>query len=237
MNIYRCTCKASAVYANKEHIFDGSTVTGVMSFDVVANSRAEAMTFAEAKWQTFIDTGTGLSDFAHDNWTVAELEQDRQTVFSGKSVTLRQLIDERDMLIDDIQKPLWKAFEGINNGYAILQAKNDAPNKYLDYGYIEKEDIPFSADNYDILYAEKESETDKSYGQRCDKIYEKFNADNRPNHHSGFYGTSLSVSDIILLKTDGKICAAYVDYLNFKFLDNDFIKSLPIKENKSIERE
>lgn len=235
--MYRCTCKANAVYANKGHIFDGSTVTGVMSFDVVADSRAEAMIFAEAKWQTFIDTGVGLSDFAHDNWNVAELEQDKQTVFSGKSVTLQQLIDERDMLIDDIQKPLWKAFEGINNGYAILQARDDAPNKFLDYKYTEKQDITFSAKDYNILYVQKEGKTDKSYGQRCDKIYRNFNVNDRPNHQNGFYGTSLSVSDIILLKTEGKVCAVYIDNYDFKFLDDDFIKSLPIKENKSIERE
>lgn len=236
MPMYRCICKASAKYDNKGcELFNGSTVTGVISLDVAADNKAEALKFAEAKWQTAIDTGAGLSDFAHGDWFVVENEQSK--VFSGKSVTLRQLVDERDMLIDDIQKPLWKAFEGINNGYAILQAKDDAPNKFLDYIYTEKQDITFSAKDYNILYVEKESKTDKSYGQRCDKIYRDFNVDGRPNHQNGFYGTSLSVSDIILLKTEGKVCAVYINNYDFKFLDDDFIKSLPIKENKSIERE
>lgn len=233
MPMYRCTCKASAKYDNEDcELFNGSTLTGVMSFDVAADSKAEALKFAEEKWQAVIDTDAGLSDFAHGDWSVIEHEQPK--VFSGKSVTLEQLVNERDMLIDDIQKPLWKAFEGIKNGYAILQTKDDAPNKYLD---TEKEGVSFSADDYDILYVEKENKTDKSYGQRCDKIYKDFNVDSRPNHQNGFYGTSLSASDIILLKTDGKVCAAYVGYYHFKFLDDDFIKSLPIKENKSIERE
>lgn len=51
-------------------------------------------------------------------------------------------------------------------------------------------------------------------------IYFKFNMPNRPNEDDNYYGTSLSVSDIVVIKRNGVTTAYYVDIFGFKKVEN-----------------
>ena len=52
----------------------------------------------------------------------------------------------------------------------------------------------------------------------ADYVYESFNRDSRLNIEDGYYGTSLSISDVIIIKEQGEIKSLYVDPQGFKEL-------------------
>ena len=53
--------------------------------------------------------------------------------------------------------------------------------------------------------------TDREIGEMLEELYTKFNID----HPKGFRGHSMSVSDIVALKTDGTVSFHYVDRIGF----------------------
>lgn len=120
-------------------------------------------------------------------------------------------------------------FSNLENGYAILQTTLETPWKFRDYDeVVEIEGKEPQRTDYNMLYA---TELDKdvltvygSYTQIANAIYGMFNMPNRPNMNDGYYGTSLSVSDIILIKIKGDVKAFYVDGFGFKELENFIVE-------------
>ena len=119
-------------------------------------------------------------------------------------------------------------FSNLENGYAILQTNLETLWKFRDYDEVVKitGKEPNRAD-YNMLYA---TEMDKdvltvygSYIQIANAIFGMFNMPNRPNIDDGYYGTSLSVSDVIAIKVNNETKIYYVDGFGFKELDNFII--------------
>ncbi len=236
---YTFTSRISARYNNSRcPVFKDEKLSGVLHYDIEAETELEAMKKAEEKFRAEFSFADELTDITKTEWTVYRKERVEPCIYAGKPVNFSQLCDTRLMLIDDIQDKLWNALNSTKNGYAILQAGNNAENKFVGYNTAHKEGLDININNYDILWVEK-CETDKTYTQRCDEIYSRFNRPDRPNHEKGYYGTSLSVSDVIILKTDGKMLASYVDTFGFKTLDDDFFKGFDKKQktNHNIEKE
>ena len=242
---YTFTSRISARYNNPNcSVFKGEKLSGVLHYEIEAETELDAMKKAEEKFRAEFFCVDELTDITKTEWTVCkkELVENREKsescVYAGRPVNFSELCDTRLMLIDDIQDKLWNALNSIKDGYAILQANNNAANKFVGYNTAHKEGLDINVNNYDILWVEK-CETDKTYTQRCDEIYSRFNRPDRPNHEKGFYGTSLSVSDVIILKTDGKMLVSYVDTFGFKTLDDDFFKGSDKKQkiNHNIEKE
>ena len=71
-----------------------------------------------------------------------------------------------------------------------------------------------SANNYQAVYTEPVT-FDEPIDAVLERIFERFNID-RPADYTGF---SLSVSDVVALKHDGKISCYYCDSIGFKELD------------------
>lgn len=116
-------------------------------------------------------------------------------------------------------------FSNLENGYAILQTNLETPWKFRDFDEVVtitgKE--PQRTD-YNMLYAldiDKDALT--VYGSYIDianAIFMEFNRPDRPNMDNGYYGTSLSVSDVIIIKIANKVRVYYIDRFGFKELEN-----------------
>jgi hypothetical protein len=116
-------------------------------------------------------------------------------------------------------------FSTLENGYAILQTNLETPWKFRDFDDVVtitgKE--PQRTD-YNMLYTvdiDKDALT--VYGSYIDianAIFLEFNRPDRPNIDNGYYGTSLSVSDIIIIKIANKTRVYYVEGFGFKELEN-----------------
>ena len=130
-------------------------------------------------------------------------------------------------------EPDWESFfNDLSDGYAILQVRGDLPEQrdihFCSYeqasGFLQREPC---REDYNMLYAEAFENNEiteiVNLNARYDKntalgdyIYERFNADSRPGIDEGYYGTSLSMSDVLLVKEAEKITALYVDTFGFK---------------------
>lgn len=133
------------------------------------------------------------------------------------------------------QEENWEQyFEECENGYAILQLDSDSKicrdvrfepyetAKLYAGREVERSDymmlIAYKLEN-DLFdkFVDEKCRFGK-YTSLCDFVYAEFNQDNRPGIKDGYYGTSLSVSDIILIKEKETIHAFYVDNFGFKEL-------------------
>lgn len=116
-------------------------------------------------------------------------------------------------------------FSNFENGYAILQTTLETKWKFRDYEeVVEIVGKEPKRTDYNMLYI---TELDKnvltvygSYIQIVNAIYGMFNMPSRPNINDGYYGTSLSVSDIIAIKVNNETKIYYVDGFGFKELEN-----------------
>ena len=116
-------------------------------------------------------------------------------------------------------------FSNLENGYAILQTNLETPWKFRDYDeVVEITGKEPNRTDYNMLYV---TELDKdvltvygSYIQIANAIYAMFNRPDRPGINDGYYGTSLSVSDVIAIKVNNETKIYYVDGFGFKELEN-----------------
>lgn len=109
-------------------------------------------------------------------------------------------------------------FNSIENGFAILQPNDNAEYTFLGYDSALKCGGPKENDYY---YVWTESVKDNSVftdiNSYLEDIFTCFNCGTRPEN---YYGTSLSVSNIVLIKNNGVVTAYYVDMFGFKTVDN-----------------
>ena len=142
---------------------------------------------------------------------------------------LQHILENEPKLIENFNK--------IEYGFAVLQLKDvdsELPDAVHFRGYDEVtefigRELKFS--DYHILAVEEipmEKRADILYGAAsgaasvANYVFDKYNGPERPLMSEGYYGTSVSVSDVILVKKENVIEALYVEYIGFKFLD-DFL--------------
>lgn len=97
----------------------------------------------------------------------------------------------------------------MNNTYEIYQLKHDDELRYHRFESLDrlhKFGLEVDKDNYELVYS-----ADNNENMALEDIFEKFNV-NRPDD---FKGHSLSVSDIVVLKSDGEEKAYYCDSFGF----------------------
>ena len=100
--------------------------------------------------------------------------------------------------------------------YEILQIKdgsNGEAYRFMGTRYIRQQQLPVNASDYESKY-----KGELKPGETLDTLYERFNI-NRPDD---FTGHSLSVSDVIVLESEGKKTPFYVDSFGFQKLENFF---------------
>ena len=167
------------------------------------------------------------------------LSKDRAMELLERDITVYMLypdnaeemvFDAEDIIKHDgmfgITKPDWDAVKGhipprdveqrfLNSptdSMAIYQLRRDAPVE-LRFASLDRLSAPPDPVNYEAVYT-REVYPDDDTGRILENFYYIFN-DDRPGD---FVGHSLSVSDIVALKQDGKVSYHYCDSVGFKEL-------------------
>lgn len=130
--------------------------------------------------------------------------------------------EERITIIKNNEDRFTEIFNNCENGYAILQLPIEAPYKFRDFEDVTKylKKMP-NRNDYRLIYAvEVDENTWKAQDtitNILDYIYLIYNHGDNPED---YYGTSISVSDVIIVKILGRVFAYYVDAFGFKKLTN-----------------
>lgn len=120
------------------------------------------------------------------------------------------------------EQGMMEAFlESRTDSYAILQLRDideTRREQFASLDYLHRQGKEPDDDHYEIVYtADLPTFTDRD--TMLEALYTKFNID----HPADFTGHSLSVSDIVALKTGGVISFHYVDSVGFTEL-KDFLR-------------
>ena len=121
------------------------------------------------------------------------------------------------------EQGMMEAFlESRTDSYAILQLRDideTRREQFASLDYLHRQGKEPDIDHYEIVYtADLPTFTDRDV--MLESLYTKFNID----HPADFTGHSLSVSDIVALKTGGVVSFHYVDFVGFTEL-KDFLRA------------
>lgn len=109
----------------------------------------------------------------------------------------------------------------INDTYAIMQLREGEetrPRRFISYEALQRSGNQPEIDRYELVYVAPLLPY-KDQNTMLEMLYEKFNI----AHPADFHGHSLSVSDIVAIRTNGQISCHYVDSIGFKELP-EFLK-------------
>ena len=121
------------------------------------------------------------------------------------------------------EQGMMEAFlESRTDSYAILQLRDideTRQEQFASLDYLHRQGKEPDIDHYEIVYTDNlPTFTDRDV--MLESLYTKFNID----HPADFTGHSLSVSDIVALKTGGVVSFHYVDFVGFTEL-KDFLRA------------
>lgn len=158
--------------------------------------------------QDFLRLGVGL-DFAGEMQSIQEYrnemqERDRKTDLEiMESAVIKE---NEDLLLSGDEERY-----GI---YQILDGTKGREYLFMGMEFVNSHGMEVDGGDYAFIYGGKLTETDT-----LDSLYEKFNL----SHPKGYYGHSLSVSDVLILHKDNQTKAYYVDSFGFHELP-DFVR-------------
>ena len=90
--------------------------------------------------------------------------------------------------------------------FAIYQVSRDDPQnvRFMNLDWLKSHDISIDRSNYDLIYTAPLRESG-TVPEQLEKLYEQFNLQKPADFHS----PSMSVSDIVAIKQDGKVSCHY----------------------------
>ena len=109
--------------------------------------------------------------------------------------------------------------------FAIYQVTRDDPQnvRFMNLDWLKSHDISIDRSNYDLIYTAPLSESGTVLEQ-LEKLYQQFNLEKPVDFHS----PSMSVSDIVAIKQDGKVSCHYCDSVGFTQIPG-FLPQNPLK--------
>ena len=109
--------------------------------------------------------------------------------------------------------------------FAIYQVTRDDPQnvRFMNLDWLKSHDISIDRSNYDLIYTAPLSESGTVLEQ-LEKLYQQFNLEKPVDYHS----PSMSVSDIVAIKQDGKVSCHYCDSVGFTQIPG-FLPQNPLK--------
>ena len=111
------------------------------------------------------------------------------------------------------------------DGYLIYQMRQDADQmKFVSLDQMKEQGITPDRSLYEPVYVAPLESGDKTLHEHLNDLYKKFNID----HPADFTGHSMSVSDVVALKLNGKVSYYFVDSFDFQKLDR-FMTDNPLK--------
>lgn len=109
--------------------------------------------------------------------------------------------------------------------FAIYQVSRDDPQnvRFMNLDWLKSHDISIDRSNYDLIYTAPLREFG-TVPEQLEKLYEQFNLQKPADFHS----PSMSVSDIVAIKQDGKVSCHYCDSVGFTQIPG-FLPENPLK--------
>ena len=109
--------------------------------------------------------------------------------------------------------------------FAIYQVSRDDPQnvRFMNLDWLKSHDISIDRSNYDLIYTASLRESG-TVPEQLEKLYEQFNLQKPADFHS----PSMSVSDIVAIKQDGKVSYHYCDSVGFTQIPG-FLPENPLK--------
>ena len=133
---------------------------------------------------------------------------------------------EKVMERQEHQQEREQAFLSQNrNCFAIYQVSRDDPQnvRFMNLDWLKSHDISIDRSNYDLIYTAPLRESG-TIPEQLEKLYEQFNLQKPTDFHS----PSMSVSDIVAIKQDGKVSCHYCDSVGFTQIPG-FLPENPLK--------
>ena len=158
---------------------------------VLYEDNTESMVFDP---QEIMDHG-GLFGVDHEEW-------EKSPQFHEKVMERQEHQQERE-----------QAFLSQNRDcFAIYQVSSDDPQnvRFMNLDWLKSHDISIDRSNYDLIYTAPLRESG-TVPEQLEKLYEQFNLQKPADFHS----PSMSVSDIVAIKQDGKVSCHYCDSVGF----------------------
>ena len=109
--------------------------------------------------------------------------------------------------------------------FAIYQVSRDDPQnvRFMNLDWLKSHDISVDRSNYDLIYTAPLSESG-TVPEQLEKLYQQFNLEKPVDFHS----PSMSVSDIVAIRQDGKVSCHYCDSVGFTQIPG-FLPENPLK--------
>ena len=109
--------------------------------------------------------------------------------------------------------------------FAIYQVSRDDPQnvRFMNLDWLKSHDISIERSNYYLIYTAPLRESG-TVPEQLEKLYEQFNLQKPADFHS----PSMSVSDIVAIKQDGKVSCHYCDSVGFTQIPG-FLPENPLK--------
>ena len=103
-------------------------------------------------------------------------------------------------------------------------SRDDPQNvRFMNLDWLKSHDISIDRSNYDLIYTAPLRESG-TVPEQLEKLYEQFNLQKPADFHS----PSMSVSDIVAIKQDGKVSCHYCDSVGFTQIPG-FLPENPLK--------
>ena len=109
--------------------------------------------------------------------------------------------------------------------FAIYQVSSDDPQnvRFMNLDWLKSHDISIDRSNYDFIYTAPLRESG-TVPEQLEKLYQQFNLEKPVDFHS----PSMSVSDIVAIRQDGKVSCHYCDSVGFTQIPG-FLPENPLK--------
>ena len=109
--------------------------------------------------------------------------------------------------------------------FAIYQVSRDDPQnvRFMNLDWLKSHAISVDRSNYDLIYTAPLSESG-TVPEQLEKLYQQFNLEKPVDFHS----PSMSVSDIVAIRQDGKVSCHYCDSVGFTQIPG-FLPDNPMK--------
>ena len=109
--------------------------------------------------------------------------------------------------------------------FAIYQVSSDDPQnvRFMNLDWLKSHDISIDRSNYDLIYTAPLRESG-TVPEQLEKLYQQFNLEKPVDFHS----PSMSVSDIVAIRQDGKVSCHYCDSVGFTQIPG-FLPQNPLK--------
>ena len=133
---------------------------------------------------------------------------------------------EKVMERQEHQQEREQAFLAQNRGcFAIYQVSRDDPQnvRFMNLDWLKSHNISIDRSNYDLIYTAPLRESG-TVPEQLEKLYQQFNLEKPVDFHS----PSMSVSDIVAIRQDGKVSCHYCDSVGFTQIPG-FLPENPLK--------